>query len=108
MYSVSLILESINFNLIINYVSFIMLLFKKLNIRITIIRLPKKIQKITLLRSPHVHKKSKVNYKKVTHKTLLRFSSKDAIFMKYVYSQILLRKPKSLNIMWKFHFSACT
>lgn len=77
------------------YKNFIELIFKKLNVNFSIIYLPKKIKRITLLKSPHVYKKSKEQFQITVFKLFIKIKSKiNFDVLKYV----LLNKSSLIKI----------
>ena len=64
----------------------------------SIIKLPIKIQKFTLLRSPHVNKKAREQFEIRTHKRLivLKFNDKNLIFP--LINQINFKLPQGLSM----------
>ena len=80
------------------YILFLTHLLKKLNINYSLFNLPKKTKKITLLKSPHVYKKSKEQFEICYFNTTFIFKSEvDIKILKY----LVLNKPKSLNLKVK-------
>jgi len=53
------------------YVSYLELMFRKLNIEASVFFLPSSERKITLLKSPHVYKKAKEQFKISTYKVVI-------------------------------------
>lgn len=81
------------------YIVFLTYIFNKLKINYSIFNLQKKKRKITLLKSPHVYKKSKEQFEISHFKTIISIKSNmDSQIIKY----LILNKPKSLNIKLKF------
>ena len=89
---------SIDKTLLDIYLSFLQTLFKKLNIVYTSTNLPVKTKKITLLKSPHVHKKAREQFE-VKRFTKL-FTVRDFKTTKYLIF-IFLNKPKFIKIKLK-------
>ncbi len=75
-------------------------IFKKLNIDYSIFFLPKKEEKITLLKSPHVYKKAKEQFKLETYKVVIKVEKNTGKFNNIV--PFLMNKPKSIFIKLKF------
>ena len=80
------------------YLTFLKNIFKKLNIVYTSTNLPLKIKKITLLKSPHVHKKAREQFEIKKFKKL--FIIKNLKLSKYLIF-IFLNKPKFIKIKVK-------
>jgi ribosomal protein S10 len=80
------------------YLTFLKNIFKKLNIGYTYTNLPLKIKKITLLKSPHVHKKAREQFEIKKFKKL--FIIKNLKLSKYLIF-IFLNKPKFIKIKVK-------
>lgn len=83
------------------YIAFINLLFKQLNIKYTTFFLPVTERKITLLKSPHVNKKAKEQFKVSTYKAVLSLNTTDALLCINNFSSFILNKPKSISIKIK-------
>ncbi len=82
------------------YLSFIQGILKSSNISYSLIFLPIKEKKITLLKSPHVFKKSKEQFKISTFKALLiikNFDRNNILDLGY----FVINKPKSIFIKIK-------
>nr|NP_066432.1 ribosomal protein S10 [Ochromonas danica]AAG18398.1 ribosomal protein S10 [Ochromonas danica] len=86
-----IIVKSNNKNLLECYVRYLKTVIKIKEI--SIVWLPKTIKKITLLKSPHVYKKTKAQYQKVTFKCLIEIK-KDIFYSKLIF--ILRNIPKSI------------
>jgi ribosomal protein S10 len=86
-----IIVKSNNKNLLECYVRYLKTVIKIKEI--SIVWLPKTIKKITLLKSPHVYKKTKAQYQKVTCKCLIEIK-KDIFYSKLIF--ILRNIPKSI------------
>lgn len=80
------------------YLTFLKNIFKKLNIVYTSTNLPLKIKKITLLKSPHVHKKAREQFEIKKFKKLIII--KNLKLSKYLIF-IFLNKPKFIKIKVK-------
>lgn len=80
------------------YLTFLKNTFRKLNIVYTSTNLPLKIKKITLLKSPHVHKKAREQFEIKKFKKL--FIIKNLKLSKYLIF-IFLNKPKFIKIKVK-------
>ncbi len=84
-------------NIFLNYLK----TSKVLTSEFKIVYLPTKTKKITLLRSPHVYKKSKDQYQEKIFKVLIQFSKKDFILSKQLYWLINLPRTISFKIYSK-------
>lgn len=80
------------------YLTFLKNILKKLNIVYTSTNLPLKIKKITLLKSPHVHKKAREQFEIKKFKKL--FIIKNLKLSKYLIF-VFLNKPKFIKIKVK-------
>ena len=78
------------------YFVFISKLLKKLKIKYSRVNLPKKMRKITLLKSPHVNKKAREQFEICTYKMLIKIyiKSQSINFLKF----IILNKPKYIKL----------
>ena len=77
------------------YITFLQKLFQKANIGYTTVCLPTTIKRITLLKSPHVHKRAREQFQLLTYKKILSIKS-------FIHSSLLefliLNKPKTIKI----------
>lgn len=80
------------------YLTFLKNVLKKLNVVYTSTNLPLKIKKITLLKSPHVHKKAREQFEIKKFKKL--FIIKNLKLSKYLIF-VFLNKPKFIKIKVK-------
>ncbi len=76
-------------------------ILKSLSLKYSIFYLPKEEQKLTLLKSPHVYKKAKEQFKIETYKVVISLSclENDKDFNKLV--PFLINKPKAIFIKIK-------
>lgn len=81
------------------YIEFLKLNFKKVNIKFSKFDLPKTKKKITLLKSPHVYKKSKEHFEIKKFKTVFVF--KDFVNITTL-KHLVLNKPHSIILTLKF------
>ena len=83
-------------NNIKSYYNFISKILKKLNIKHSVIYLPRKIKRLTLLKSPHVNKKAREQFEIRIYKILIKLSieSQGLSFLKH----LILNKPKYLKL----------
>jgi ribosomal protein S10 len=88
-------LNAINKESLLIYKEFLLKVFNKLDIKYNLINLPIKKKRITLLKSPHVHKSSREQFEIKKNKILINVSSNiKPIFLKF----LLLNKPKTVKI----------
>ncbi len=81
------------------YISFLKNILKKLNLNFFLINIPKKTKKMTLLKSPHVHKKAREQFQMCLYKKVIYVNiNKNMMYLK----ALLLNKPKLLNITVKY------
>ncbi len=82
------------------YIMYLQKIMIKLNIRNSVFFLPKREKTITLLRSPHVFKKSKEQFKLERNRCIIKLEviDKNKIYL------LFLNKPKSINIKTKISF----
>ena len=78
------------------YLTFLKNIFKKLNIVYTSTNLPLKIKKITLLKSPHVHKKAREQFecKTFTSTIIINNNTLKLGILKF----LIINKPKPLKL----------
>ena len=82
-------LESYDFNLLEDF-----LLNLNKNLQLNLVRLPTKIKKFTVLRSPHVNKQSREQFEIRTHKRLVIIKDKNKDF---VYNFIKNELPSGIS-----------
>lgn len=98
MYLFQLKIKSANKKSLKLYISFLRLIFLKLNIFFTIIILPKKIKKVILLKSPHVYKKAWEQFQIIRYTSCFFFNSQiPPKLLKF----FLVNKPKNIRISIK-------
>lgn len=89
-------LKSLNNKILKYYLNFIIKICKKLNIKFSTIILPTKVKRITLLKSPHVYKKSReqfqIKYFNASCNIKAQYFSPELI--KFLY----LNKPNTIKI----------
>ncbi len=82
------------------YVSYLELMFRKLNIKTSVFFLPSSERKITLLKSPHVYKKAKEQFKISTYKVVISLDiTKSFDLSKLAF--FLINKPKAVFVKIK-------
>ena len=77
------------------YKIFILNILKKLKMSFSSIKLPNKIKRITLLKSPHVHKKAREQFEQKTFKNLIEINDKINISL---LKLITINKPKNIKL----------
>lgn len=83
------------------YICFLESILKHLNITFSTFFLPLTERKLTLLKSPHVNKKAKEQFKISTYKVVISLENlNSSIFIKH-FSFFLLNKPKAISIKIK-------
>ena len=96
--SIQIKICSIDKTVLAIYLCFLHNIFKKLNIMYTSTNLPVETKKITLLKSPHVHKKAREQFEIQKVKKLITIK----YFNKFKYLLLLfLNKPKFIRIKIK-------
>ena len=80
------------------YVSYLELLFKQLNINTSIFFLPASERKITLLKSPHVYKKAKEQFKVNSYKVTISLEELNNQQTLNKLVPFLINKPKAIFI----------
>lgn len=83
---------------------FLLNLFKKYYLQISIISLKKKKKKITLLKSPHVHKKAREQFQLIKFSFLIIFKVPQAKLIEF-FSLIKLNMPKTIDAGFKLKSS---
>lgn len=77
------------------YLTFLLSIFKKLNIRYRLIKIPILSKRITILKSPHVNKKAREQFElKIFKKTLIIYSNLKLKILKF----LILNKPKFIKL----------
>lgn len=69
--------------------------------------LPCKIQRFTVLRSPHVDKKARDQFEKITHNRLIEiylpYTNTNSLRQMYELTQVLQRIAVGVSLIYKFH-----
>lgn len=95
---VKLELKTLEKSILIVYNRFLQNLFAKLKIKGKFFSLPKRTKKITLLRSPHVYKKSREQFEFNSYKQIIVITSGcNLAFLKY----LILNKPAEIKLTIK-------
>jgi small subunit ribosomal protein S10 len=92
-------LKSTNVRILSIYIIFLLKVLGKLNVSYKIINSPKKIKRLTLLKSPHVYKKAREQFEFAIYKKCILLSSP---ISNNVLDFLLINKPKGLKILLKF------
>lgn len=88
-------IRSLDKQSILLYKKFIAEMMSKLNIFFIVSSMPNKTKRITLLKSPHVNKKSREQFQLVSYKTCFEIRNVvDTKTLKY----IILNKPKTVKV----------
>ena len=82
------------------YVSYLDLLFKRLNLNVSVFYLPSSERKLTLLKSPHVYKKAKEQFKVATYKVVISVEITNNLSLNQINS-LLINKPKAVFVKIK-------
>jgi small subunit ribosomal protein S10 len=96
--NVQIKLRSVYKESLILYTQFLNFFLKKLFIKVSIVSLPKKRKRVTLLKSPHVNKKAKEQFEIFYYQTLVTI--KEPIDFKNI-QYLFLNKPKSIQLKIK-------
>jgi small subunit ribosomal protein S10 len=96
MKSIKLKIKTTEFQILKIYTKFLINFLKKLNIKYKNINLPKKIKRITLLKSPHVYKKAREQFecKTFTSTIIINNDKLKLGFLKF----LIINKPKALKL----------
>lgn len=90
-----LCVKSLDRNSILLYKAFVVTLLTKSNIKFNIIHIPRRNTRITLLKSPHVNKKSREQFQLTSHKVMFRIITElNALILK----SIILNKPRTVKV----------
>lgn len=88
-------LKAINKESLFLYKTFLLNVLTKLNIQYNITSLPSTVKRITLLKSPHVHKKAREQFEILTQKALINVKSNiEPQMLKF----LLINKPKTVKL----------
>lgn len=91
-------LKTVNKPILIIYTTFLKTLFLKLKLNFKIICMPTLKKRFTLLRSPHVYKKTREQFELTRYKqTINIYSNLNLIFLKY----LVLNKPTDIKLVIK-------
>ncbi len=95
--SVQLSMKSVNSQVLTFYKTFLKKVLLNLNLKYTMIGMPTKIKRITLLKSPHVNKSAREQFEMKTYKTTLDIHNIHVKSLKY----IIFNKPKAVTVAFK-------
>lgn len=91
-------IQSLNKESLYLYINFLKKNFKIFNFNFKVLNLPKKKKRITLIRSPHVNKKSREQFELITHKSTIYVKGPSSnSYLKW----LILNKPKALRVKFK-------
>jgi len=83
------------------YIVYLKKIFSDLNVFFSIYYLPLKEKKITVLKSPHVFKKAKEQFKFSTYKCVIAIEGNELYNHKNKLFLAFLNKPKTINVITK-------
>jgi len=90
-----------------NFKSLLLIQNKKLSINF--INLPNKLNRISLLRSPHVNKKAFEQFQLKTYKNIIVLRNNDNLFNSLLGQKLLksifINKPKNIKLLFKYNFT---
>lgn len=88
-----LVLKSYNKKVLDAYIAYLKIAHK---MHFSLVNMPNRVKKITLLRSPHVYKKAKAQYQEVIYTTTVSFTREEAIEFKL--NSIINNLPKTISL----------
>lgn len=94
-------IKSLNKETLLHYKNFLLKIFNIQNIKTSYFFLPKKIKKITVLKSTHVYKKARDQFELRQYKLLV--IARLNIFNLKILNYILLNKPKLIKLKFKIN-----
>ena len=80
------------------YINFLQKMLRKIKVNFSIIALPEKKNRVTLLKSPHVNKSAREQFEIIYYRTLLKIRSD---IDHKTLELLLINKPKSVTISVK-------
>ena len=95
--NIQLIIKSINKKSLVLYQTFLIKIFSKIKINYKLVSLPKKIKRITLLKSPHVNKAAREQFEIKTYKVVLYIENLNMETIKF----LCINKPKIISLTIK-------
>jgi small subunit ribosomal protein S10 len=99
----SIRLKSFNYIIIENIANKFLDEANKLNLdKASIIRLPKNIKKFSLIKSPHVHKKSREQFETITYSRLLHIEGSKEMLEKLI-NKIIIKNKYSFYYKVEWH-----
>jgi ribosomal protein S10 len=95
----NLFIKSLNINVLKIYVFYLKKIFNFLNLKYSILQLPLKKSRITLIKSPHINKKSREQFEIKSHALTFKLvCNLDISIVRF----ILLNKPSTVQIKIKY------
>ena len=98
---INLKFKSLNLKILEVYIHFVKLLLFSLNIKFSIFFLPKKLKKITLLKSPHVYKKAREQFEQKVYKVFVVAQVSSNNHFNFFFKALLINKPKMVSLKIK-------
>ena len=95
--SIQLSMKSVNAKILEFYKTFLKKVLLNLNLKYSLIGMPTKIKRITLLKSPHVNKKAREQFEMRTYKTTINIHNIKIRNLRY----IIFNKPKAVTVAFK-------
>ena len=95
--SIQLSVKSVNSQILSFYKIFLKKVLLNLNVKYSMIGMPTKIKRITLLKSPHVNKSAREQFEMKTYKTTIDIHNIKVSSLKY----IVFNKPKAVTVAFK-------
>ena len=95
--SIQLSVKSVNSQILSFYKTFLKKVLLNLNVKYSMIGMPTKIKRITLLKSPHVNKSAREQFEMKTYKTAIDIHNIKVSSLKY----IIFNKPKAVTVAFK-------
>ena len=86
-------------NILKIYSLFLEKLFKKLKLNYSLVSIPKKKKKLTLLKSPHIYKKAREQFELISYKKIVIIKNNNNTISYLNY--FILNKPNLINITIK-------
>jgi ribosomal protein S10 len=94
-------IKSLNKETLFHYKNFLVKLFNIQNIKTSYFFFPKKIKKLTILKSTHVYKKARDQFELIQYKFVLTVAVNTFNFK--ILNYILLNKPKLIKLKFKIN-----
>ena len=93
MYFIKFSLKSLSIKVLQVYINFIKSIFSFFHLKVSIFFLPKKIKKITLLKSPHVYKKAREQFEQKKYKVLVVVKISNKTLINNLLKILIINKP---------------